>query len=141
MQGLNKSVLLLLAGVVVSAFAIAPAHAQGSGAEFTIPFDFVMGQTKMEAGAYRIRTNGNFVATVSGSGKTSYSVLMIAGDAVSHKGLPYLRFTRYGKETFLDTIAFAGGTSYDLPRSSREKEVMARMSSGEQVDVVNVGTR
>jgi|SRR5579864_5002278 len=141
MQSRKKSVLFLLAAVVVSAVAIAPAHAQGSRASFNVPFDFVIGQTKMEAGTYRIGTQGNFVAMVSGAGKTSYSVLMAAGSAATHEGQPYLRFTRYGRESFLNTIVFSEGSSFDLPRSSREKEIMARVTSGQQVDVLSEGTR
>ena len=142
MQSGKKSVLYLLAAVVVSALAIAPAHAQGSRASFDIPFDFVIGQTKMEAGTYRIGTQGNFVATVSGAGKATYTVMMAAaGDAPNHDGQPYLRFTRYGKESFLKTIVFSSDASFDLPRSSREKEIMARMTSGDHVDVLSEGTR
>ena len=141
MQSRKKSVLFLLTAVVVSALAIPPAHAQGSRASFNVPFDFVIGQNRMEAGTYRIGTQGNFVATVSGTGKASYALLMAASDAASHDGHPYLRFTRYGKESFLNTIVFSDGASFDLPRSGREKEMMARMTPGEQVDVLSEGTR
>jgi hypothetical protein len=141
MQSQKKSVLFLLAAVVVSALAIAPAHAQGSRASFNVPFDFVVGKNKMPAGTYRVGTQGNFVATVDGDGKATYSLLMAAGDAVSHDGQPYLRFRRYGKESFLKTIVFSDGASYDLPRSGREKEIMARTTPGEQVDVLSEGTR
>jgi hypothetical protein len=141
MQSRKKSVLFLLAAVVVSALAITPAQAQSPHASFTIPFDFVIGQTKMQAGTYRIGTEGNFIATVTGSGQSSYSLLMAASDAAGHSGKPYLRFTRYGHESFLTTIVFSDGVSYDLPRSSTEKEIMARVTSHDQVDVVNEGTR
>jgi len=141
MQNRKKSVLFLLAAVVVAALAIAPAHAQGAHASFTIPFDFVIGQTKMQAGTYRIGTQGNFVASIDGDGKATYSLLMAASDAASHDGRPCLRFTRYGKESFLNTIVFSNGASFDLPRSGREKEIMARVTSGQQVDVLSEGTR
>ena len=128
MQSQKKSVLFLLAAVVVSALAIAPANAQGSRASFNVPFDFVVGKINLPAGTYRIGTQGNFVATVDGDGKATHFLLMATSDAASHDGRPYLRFTRYGKESFLTTIVFGGGATYVLPRSSREKEIMARMT-------------
>jgi len=55
--------------------------------------------------------------------------------ADSHNGAPYLVFTRYGTETFLSRIVFSTDRTFDLPRSSREKELAARLNSNERVAV------
>ena len=42
-------------------------------------------------------------------------------------------FTRYGNESFLNKIVFSSDQSYAVPRSNREKEIIARGVSGEEI--------
>jgi len=135
MQNLRKYVLFAFMAVFMASLAIAPAHAQ-SRLEANVPFDFVLGQTTMKANSYRIASDGSFIALVDANGKSLYSMYLAGSDAADHyNGAPYLVFTRYGTETFLSKIVFSTDRSYDLPRSSREKELAARLNSNEQVAV------
>jgi hypothetical protein len=135
MQNLRKYVLFAFSAVFVASLAIAPAHAQ-SRLEANVPFDFVLGQTTMKANTYRIASDGSFVAFVNAHGRAIYSMYLPGGDAAdSHNGAAYLVFTRYGTETFLSKIVFSPDRTYDLPRSSNEKELAARLHSNEQIAV------
>jgi len=135
MQNLRKYVLFAFMAVFVASLAIAPAHAQGR-LEANVPFDFVLGQTTLKADTYRIETQGSFVALMDAEGRARYSMYLPGSDAADHhNGVPYLVFTRYGTETFLSRIVFSTNRTYDLPRSSKEKELAARLNSGEQIAV------
>jgi len=134
MQNLKKSVLLVLMTVFVASLAIVPAHAQGI--EATVPFDFVLGKTTLKADNYRIQMQGSFVALAGEQGGASYALLVPGTDAANHNGQPYLVFTRYGTESFLSRIVFSADSIYNLPRSVREKEMMAHLPAGEQVGVL-----
>ncbi|HKV80715.1 MAG TPA: hypothetical protein VJP02_21380 [Candidatus Sulfotelmatobacter sp.] len=135
MQNLRKYVLFAFMAVFVASLAITPAHAQGRLAA-NVPFDFVLGQTTMKANSYTIESQGSFVALVDAKGRARYTLYRPGSDAADHyNGAPYLVFTRYGTETFLSKIVFSTDHTYDLPRSSKEKELAARLISGEQVAV------
>ena len=135
MQNLRKYVLFAFMAVFVASLAVAPGHAQ-SRLEANVPFDFVLGQTTMRADTYRIASDGSFVTLVDADGRARYSMYVAGSDAAdSHNGAPYLVFTRYGTETFLSRIVFSTDRTFDLPRSSREKELAARLNSNERVAV------
>jgi hypothetical protein len=134
MQNLKQYVLLVLMTVFVASLAIVPAHAQGLSAN--VPFDFVLGKTTMKADTYRIQVEGGFVAIVGVQGTTNYALLLPGGDAAIRDGKPYLIFTRYGTESFLSRIVFSADNICNLPRSVREKEMMAHLPAGEQVAVL-----
>ena len=135
MQNLRKYVLFAFMAVFVASIATAPAHAQ-SRLEANVPFDFVLGKTTMKADTYRIERQGSFVAVVDAEGRARYSMYISSSDAADHyKGAPYLVFTRYGAETFLNKIVFSTDHAYDLPRSSKEKELAARFNSDQQIAV------
>jgi hypothetical protein len=134
MQNLKKSMLLVLMAVFVASLTIVPAHAQGI--EATVPFDFVLGKTTLKADNYRIQMQGSFVAIVGAQGRASYALLLPGSDAANRNGQPYLVFTRYGTESFLSKVVFSADSIYNLPRSAREKEMMAHVTSGEQVAVL-----
>ena len=136
MQHLRKSLLFVLVGVFVASFAMAPAHAQSASISASVPFDFAVGATSLKAGSYRIATQGSFLAFSLAGGNTTYTMLYQRGDASRRDGQPYLVFTRYGAESFLSKIVFSENESYEVPRSGREKELAARLNSGEQVAVL-----
>ncbi|HET9377560.1 MAG TPA: hypothetical protein VFO40_21490, partial [Chthoniobacterales bacterium] len=48
---------------------------------------------------------------------------------------PYLVFHRYGTEAFLTKVVFSPAATYNLPRTAREKEILAGMNSGDQVEI------
>lgn len=135
MQNLRKYVLFAFMAVFVVSLAVAPVHAQGRLAA-NVPFDFALGKTTMKADTYRIESQGSFVALVDTERRARYSMYLPGSDAADHySGTPYLVFTRYGTETFLSRIVFSTDHTFDLPRSSKEKELAARLNSDEQIAV------
>ena len=137
MQSLKKYVMFVLMAVIVASLAVSPAHAQGAGAAVSIPFDFSVGSIHLKAGEYRIQPSGalgTFLA-FSSDGNTKYTLLMPGDKAALHNGQPYLVFHRYGSEVFLRKLVLSAEKTYNLPSTSREKEILASSSSGEQVDI------
>ena len=136
MNNLKKHVLFLLMAVLGTTLAIAPVHAQTARASANIPFDFVVGKTTLQAGSYRIEQQGSFVLLASAEGRKTYALLQPGSKVASRDGQPYLVFTRYGKDSFLNKIVFSIDNHYDLPRSAKEREIMAKLASGDQVAVL-----
>jgi len=134
MKNLKNSLLLLLAAVIVSALAVVPAHAQSGRISANVPFDFVVDKTTLKAGTYAVKTDGDFLAIVSESGKTVYTLPLTGDSRDVHGGEPYLVFARYGNESFLTRVVFSESNTRRLAPNSREKEMMARTSG----DTVNV---
>jgi len=135
MQNLKKYALFLLLTVFLAFLGIAPAHAQ-SRLKADIPFDFEVGKSTLKAGMYRVAVDGQFVLIQGSDGKTINALPLPGRTDHHHKDEAYLLFTRYGKESFLKTIAFSVDKAFDLPRSSHEKEMMAHVQSGEQLAVL-----
>ena len=136
MQNLKKSVLFVLMAVFVASLALMPAQAQSGSLSANVPFDFVLGKTTLKADTYRIQTQGSFIELVNAQGRSTYTLLLPGSDAANRNGQPYLVFTRYGTESFLSKIVFAADNIHNLPRSAREKEMMAHVTSGEEVAVL-----
>lgn len=135
MNSLKKSVLFVLSAVFVASLSLVPAHAQGISAD--VPFTFTLGKATMPAGSYRVERSGSFFVLSSlADGTTKYELLVPGGQAQEREGKPYLVFNRYGSETFLTRVVFSSTENYNLPRTSREKEIMARLSSGDEVAVL-----
>lgn len=139
MQSLKKLLLLLFAAVVVSGVA-APAQAQSGRLSVNVPFDFLVDGHTMKAGVYRIHEQGNFLSFVNSAGEGRYALLLPDGPVATRDGNPYLRFTRYGNESFLTEIVFSDNDTARLPRTRREKEMMAQAVT-EPVSVETGGSR
>lgn len=136
MQSLKKNVVLGLMALLIGSFAAASAQAQSGAMKAEVPFGFSVAKTDLEAGNYSIKVEGAFVAFTELGGSTTYALLSQRGTAPELNGHPYLVFTKYGTESFLNRIVFSSTNSYELPRSGREKEIMARRATGEQVAVL-----
>jgi hypothetical protein len=132
MKNLKKVVLLMLVAMFGAALAIAPAQAQATRVSVNVPFDFVVGKATMKAGTYRIEKQGSFVSFASPDGQTGYA-LLLPGGGVQRNGESYLVFTRYEGVSFLNKIVFSVDHNYELPRSSRQKELMSKITSGQEV--------
>ena len=135
MQSLKKFVMLAMVALF-GALAVAPAHAQSS-LTVNVPFDFVLGKTTFKSGSYRVARNGtSFAAFVDADRHAKYAMLLPGDDAPVRNGQPYLVFTRYGQESFLDKVVFSSDEVYDLPVSNREKEMKAQLTSGNEMAVL-----
>lgn len=130
---MKKVVLLMLVAMFGAALAIAPAQAQATRVSVNVPFDFVVGKATMKAGTYRIEKQGSFLSLVSADGRTGYALLLPGGGVVKRNGESYLVFTRYEGVSFLNQIVFSVDDNYQLPRSNRQKELMSKMTSGQEL--------
>jgi hypothetical protein len=138
MQRLKKFLFIgLMAVVAIASLNIPPAQAQSSQAAATIPFNFSVGSTQFDAGDYRLHTEGSlgsFLALAKVGGDTKFSMLRPGVNDNPNHG-PYLVFHRYGTESFLTKIVFSPAEAYDLPRTAREKEILAARNSGDRVEI------
>ena len=138
MQRLKKYLFIaLMAVVAVASENIPAAHAQDAQAVATIPFNFSVGSTQLDAGDYRLHTEGylgSFLALSKVGGGTKFSLLMPGVSGDPNRG-PYLVFHRYGTEAFLTKVVFSPAETYNLPRTAREKEILASVNSGDQVEI------
>ena len=135
MQIAKKTVVLMFVVVLGAILANVSAQAQQPSVSVNVPFDFVVGQQTLAAGVYRMQREGEFVSIRSAEGPAVFALLLAGGTLSTQDGTPYIVFTRYGSEAFLNSVVFAADQSYNLSRSSKEKELMSRVSSGEQVAV------
>ena len=144
MQGAKKFLL----GVVVAisaAAAVAPAHAQDNNRmSVNVPFEFVLNKSTLRSGQYKVEELSNGVVAFSdASGYLRRFAVTTPGGQVTnnHNGDPFLVFTRYGNVAFLSKVVFSDDNSYDLPKSNREKELIANLGSGQEVAMVIQPTR
>ena len=137
MQTLKKYLFIgLMAVVAVASLNVPAAQAQGKAA-VTIPFNFSVGSSQYEAGEYRLHTEGSansFLALAKIGGDTTFSMLLPGVNDEPNRG-PYLVFHRYGTEAFLIKVVFSPAETYNLPRTSREKEILAGVNSGDRVEI------
>lgn len=138
MQNLKKYLFVgLMAVAVIASLNTPAAQAQGPGADVTIPFNFSVGSTQLEAGNYRVHTEGSlgsFLALSKIGGDTKFSMLRPGINDEPNRG-PYLVFHRYGTEAFLTRVILSPSEAYDLPRTAREKEILAGANPGDHVEI------
>ena len=136
MQSLRKFVMFAMMALFGAGLAAGTAHAQ-DGKAVDVPFDFVLGKATLQSGHYRIGKSGaSFASFIDSERSAKLIMLLPGGDAHSRNGNPYLVFTRYGQETFLNKVVFSSSESYDLPVTSKEKELRAQLGSGEELAVL-----
>ncbi|HTS05047.1 MAG TPA: hypothetical protein VMP68_05645 [Candidatus Eisenbacteria bacterium] len=136
MRNLRKYLMLAVGAVFSAALAVSPALAQ-EHMTVDVPFNFVLGKATLQSGHYRIeRPGASFASFVDSERKANFVILLPGGDVRSLNGQPYLVFTRYGQKTFLNKVVFSSNEVYDLPVSSKEKELRAQVGSGEELAVL-----
>lgn len=131
MQNVKKFVLLGCMAVMVAALAVVPARAQSASVSVNIPFDFVLAKQTLNAGTYVVERQGTFLSFRGPNGRSVYA-LPFAGSRNAKNGESYLVFTRYGNEAFLNSVVFSEDKNYDLPPSSREKELISSARSHQE---------
>lgn len=135
MQIVKKTVALLFVAVLGAMLANVSARAQESGVSVNVPFDFAVGQHALGAGSYRLEKQGAFLSIRNEDGQSLFALIVAGGGASTQGANPHLVFTRYGNEAFLNAAVFSDDRVLALARSSREKELMSRLESGEEVAV------
>jgi len=139
MQSVKKNLFVMLMAALVVSSTVASMHAQSAHLAVSVPFDFSVGKQHLNAGDYRVVTEGRFVSFSRIGGTTTTAMLSPGGDVHSnHNGEPFLRFSQYGTEYFLKTIVLSERDTYELPSSPREKEILSGPKPVEEM-VVSAG--
>lgn len=142
MQSLKKNLFVVLMVAFVASSTVASMHAQSGHLAVSIAFDFSVGKQHLNAGDYRVVTQGSFVSFSKIGGTTTAALLLPGGDVHSnHNGEPFLRFSQYGTEYFLKMIVFSERDSYSLPSSPREKEILASRRPVEEMVMLTGAVR
>jgi hypothetical protein len=127
-----------------AALTVVPAHAQsGSRALANIPFDFSVGNTTLKAGSYSVEQLQSGILALSSSDNKGHqfaTTFPSASDRQSQES--HLVFIRYGREVFLKRVFISGNeNSYELPESSREREIIKNQASGAELSLLIQPTR
>ena len=138
MQRVKKFVFSAVMAVIAAA-AVMPAHAQDNNRmSVNVPFDFVVGKSTLRGGQYNVEKlpTGVLVFSTLDGHFRRYALLGPGEKADDRNGGRYLVFTRYGHEAFLSKIIFSPKDGYDLPRTGREKEIIASVAPSHDVAMV-----
>ena len=139
MPSLMRLLLLGLISVSTVAIAIEPAHAQTADQIIVdVPFDFVVGNSTLRAGVYEVQEQQSGILTLtSHDGQQRRFTFTIPGHSTNGNHQPEAVFVRYGSESFLSKVFLSGDNEcLVLPRSSREKVLIQRKASGEEVSLL-----
>jgi hypothetical protein len=142
MQYLLKSMLFAVITVLGVALTIVPAHAQsGSRVLANIPFDFSVGNITLKAGSYTVEQVESGILAFSGKdGKEHQFALTFPSDEQSKE--PHLVFIRYGNEVFLKRVFLFGNEDcHELPKSSKERELIKNQASGAELSLLILPAR
>jgi len=138
MQSVMKFVLFMLMTVFATAFTTVPARAQsGSWVQIDIPFDFSVGNTTLKAGNYRVQELQSGILAFANDGQEHKFALTVACESANRSHQPKLVFSRYGDEAFLNKVFLSGDSDcHQLSRSSREKKLIQKPASGEELSLL-----
>ena len=135
MKSMKKVGLFILMAVIAANLAIVQAKAEGdSRVAINVPFDFAVGNSVLKAGNYKVEVLQSGVLDFwSVDARQHFLTLIVAGAAsTGQKSDPYLVFTRYGSESFLSKVVLSVDDNYEVPTSSREKELISGLTAGER---------
>lgn len=117
---ITLAIILTLSAVLVSAGSVASSNS----VTFTVPFDFQIGNQKLEKGKYRV-TRENQNAVLVESLDSNDAVIVLAGnsnDRIKTFDESVLTFNRYGERYFLREIN-SPTISAHVSKSRDEKKV------------------
>jgi hypothetical protein len=139
MQYLLKPMLFAVITALSVALTIVPAHAQsGSRVLANIPFEFSVGNTTLKAGGYTVELLQSGIIAFRSEDETEHQLaLSFQVDSDKQSQEAHLVFIRYGSETFLKRVFLSGNEAcHELPKSSREKELVKNKASGAELSLL-----
>ena len=126
-----KHVYQVLAAVTLLALAMVPAtQAQSFMLRANSPFDFLVGETRLAAGEYHVKSVSPYTTMIqSVDARASATALTSAASAGKISDVGKLVFNQYGDQYFLSKIWVpSSDTGRELPKSRLEREVARNMS-------------
>jgi len=139
MQYLLKPMLFAVITALSVALTIVPAHAQsGSRVLANIPFEFSVGNTTLKASGYTVELLQSGIIAFRSEDETEHQLaLSFQVDSDKQSQEAHLVFIRYGSETFLKRVFLSGNEAcHELPKSSREKELVKNKASGAELSLL-----
>jgi hypothetical protein len=132
---MKNSILRTLATLSLSA-ALGPISLRAQGPiHITVPFDFTVGSKSLAAGQYEVRQIAPLVLAIqSADGRSNIMTQGNAADPTAPRGKATLTFNKYGDRYFLFQVSDYGH-GWELPKSSAEKELIAKRASPRPVTV------
>jgi hypothetical protein len=136
---MKTSILRILATLSLSA-ALGPVSLRAQGPiHITVPFDFTVGSKSLAAGEYEARQITPMVLAIrSVDGQASAVIMTNAAQPSAVPGKATLTFNKYGDRYFLSQVSDYGH-GWELPKSSAEKELIAKRASPRPVTVAAGG--
>jgi hypothetical protein len=130
---MKTSILRTLATLSLS---LGPISLQAQGPiHITVPFDFTVGSKSLAAGKYEVRRVAPMVLAIqSADGHSNIMSQALPGDAKAAPGKLELTFNQYGDRYFLSRVS-NNNLGWELPKSSVEKELIAKRASPRPVTV------
>jgi hypothetical protein len=106
-----------------------------SQAHFTIPFSFAVGSKSFAAGEYRVTEVAPQILLIDGDHGNSHGMVVTNTDEPEKiPGNATMSFHRYGDRYFLFKVS-NDTHGWGLPKSVREKELIAQQVSSKHVDL------
>jgi hypothetical protein len=132
---MKTSILRTLATLSLSA-VLGPVSLRAQGPiHVTVPFDFSVGSKPLAAGEYEARQIMPMVLAIrSVDGQASIMIMTNAAQPTAPRGKATLTFNKYGDRYFLSQVSDYGH-GWELPKSSVEKELIAKRASPRPVTV------
>lgn len=143
-QRLRTFFVKTIVGLSVALAALAPVRAQSfTGIRANVPFDFVVGSKKLQAGDYYFRpaSSGQGVLAISNSeGTTSLRLLAGFAERPFAEGEARLVFYRHEDVYFLREVWMTREAGYKLPESGAHRWVarVAAHGGSQNAEVVTV---
>lgn len=127
----NRAAMMVVA-MMLALGAAAPAWAQYSGPmKVTVPFDFVVENSRLHAGDYTIQRASNGMLRIrSNDLRTTATFLAVPKEGNVAAGKAHFIFHRYGGEYFLATISTPGQeTGWEVLQGKLEMELAKKTTS------------
>ena len=128
---LKGTTMLMLLVAVTLATAVVSANAQSNPIKANIPFEFIVGDKTLPAGAYTVTAADaarDALMIQSADGKNS-ALRMSGPTEQKNKGRAQMVFHRYGQNYFLAQVWNGESTGRELAKSKQERAVERELAS------------
>lgn len=133
---MNTSTIRVLAAFGLIATLVPVGASAQEPARFAIPFNFTVGHDSLAAGDYVVREMlPNVLQIQRIDGRANVLVVASGVDPGKIQGKVVMTFQKYGDQYFLYTVK-SPDRGLEVPRSVREKELIAERASAKHFDLI-----
>jgi hypothetical protein len=120
--------ILAIPGILVLAL-VSSASADSVKLIASVPFDFVVSNTTLARGVYRVSRGGSATAIMIRGDRRGAVVMGQSATSSDNTEQPKLVFHRIGGQYFLREVRFLDSSGLDLPETRTEREAAERIAS------------